>query len=370
MAHYVRSRRRDIRVIWLSSSPRACSQAKALGLECYLKYSLQGFYWSLRAKIFFITHHLFDVNPFVSGGAEVVQLWHGIPLKRIEFDALESPIGHWFLSAREPFGILLRRAHTFRKAWLVATSKESAEKLASGLQVPRERVWITGYPRNDCLFGRCRDTMTREEKEVFEDLQKLKKNDPDRWIGLYAPTFRWGGTDVISYLLRDPDKLAKLNEVLIRSNAYLFIKLHAWDSGAIGSAFTSGGEARSRVRFLTIPDVYPLLEHFDFLSTDYSSIFFDYLLLNRPILFFPYDLAEYQWTSRKFYYSYEEVTPGPKAYDFDQWLIELARIRASARHWEPARLAVRDRFFAHWDGNSSRRLLAQVEALLGLDEPA
>ena len=63
-------------------------------------------------------------------------------------------------------------------------------------------------------------------------------------------------------------------------------------------------------------DIYPFLKHVDLLITDYSSIYFDFLLLDRPIIFFCFDLEDYLAKNRDMYFEYNKVTPGDKARNY------------------------------------------------------
>ena len=65
-------------------------------------------------------------------------------------------------------------------------------------------------------------------------------------------------------------------------------------------------------------DPYVFLKMADVLITDYSSIYFDYLLLDRPIIFFDYDLKEYLNDSRELYFDYDEFTPGEKVSNYHE----------------------------------------------------
>ena len=70
-------------------------------------------------------------------------------------------------------------------------------------------------------------------------------------------------------------------------------------------------------------DMYPLFAKVDLLVTDYSSIFFDFLLTNKPVLFFPYDKVTYLTKDRSMYDDYDLVTPGYKAYNFEELYTKL-----------------------------------------------
>ena len=72
-------------------------------------------------------------------------------------------------------------------------------------------------------------------------------------------------------------------------------------------------------------DIYPFLTFTDFLITDYSSIYFDYLMLNREIIFIPYDFENYT-KNRELYFSYETITPGVKYSNFTDFISHLSSI--------------------------------------------
>ena len=72
--------------------------------------------------------------------------------------------------------------------------------------------------------------------------------------------------------------------------------------------------------FLNLPadtDIYSYLDLIDIVITDYSSIGFDFLLWDRPVIFFPYDLDYYKNHDRKLIFDYEKFTPGPKVYTIE-----------------------------------------------------
>jgi len=367
LADFVQRKLPQVRAVWFASRREACQNARAAGLECVHPYSLKGIYWALKAKVYFITHHLFDVNPYVSGGAEVVQLWHGLPLKKIEFDTVEEGPYRRFLLAQEPFGALYRRAHTFQKAWVVATSEETAKLFQSSFLVPRDRIWITGYPRTDPLFDP-HFTRLPEEESFLNQLETLKAKFPGARLGLYAPTFRWMGEGPVEYFLADRGRMAKLEAVLEAANLLLWVKLHPWEAERLQAAWPASGYRRVFAWPLGIKDPYAVLNGFDFLVTDYSSIYFDYLLTDRPMVFFAYDLEQYQKQSRELNFRYEEVTPGPRPKDFNAFLQVLSRLFEEDRRWQPERRRLRERFFAYRDGKSSARVAGRVLEVLGLED--
>jgi len=121
---------------------------------------------------------------------------------------------------------------------------------------------------------------------------------------LYAPTFRdTGGNAIADGAL----EIARLDAFAQRHQALILFKFHV-----SGDAMDQVRQARSILCHSSRSDVYPLFPLIDLMITDYSSIYFDYLFLDRPVVFFCYDLEKYQSRDRPLYFSYEEMTPGPK----------------------------------------------------------
>jgi CDP-glycerol glycerophosphotransferase (TagB/SpsB family) len=140
----------------------------------------------------------------------------------------------------------------------------------------------------------------------------------------------------------------------------LYCKLHPNDRAGLPDI-----SALSAIRILpSTVDPYPLLRHTHALISDYSSIFFDYLLLDRPVVFYPYDLDAYRTRSRGLYDDYDAVTPGPKAYDaaaLERLLVDLlSSYDAHVATHAQKRAAVRDRFFAYVDDGASARLFGAL----------
>ena len=83
----------------------------------------------------------------------------------------------------------------------------------------------------------------------------------------------------------------------------------------------------------------------DILISDYSSTYIDYLLLDRPLIFYNFDYEDYLQNDREMYYDYDEVTPGYKAATFDELMKELDSIAKDEDHFVEDRQRVRDLFY-------------------------
>ena len=132
---------------------------------------------------------------------------------------------------------------------------------------------------------------------------------------MYAPTFR----DTNRFNREIPLEWERLNDLLRKEDATFLIKLHRHDYSVVME------ESYSNIKILHNEcDVYPLFSDVDLLITDYSSIFFDFMLTKKPILFFPYDKEEYLSNDRSMYDDYNTVTPGRKVYTFAEIYTKLS----------------------------------------------
>jgi CDP-glycerol glycerophosphotransferase len=101
-------------------------------------------------------------------------------------------------------------------------------------------------------------------------------------------------------------------------------------------------------------DMYTLIKDVDILITDYSSIYFDYLLLRKPVILAPFDYKDYMASSRDFYFDYDTTIQGVRAYNWQ----ELSQIIREKRYYFPA-YALNALHF-HKDGQSTKRIVDAV----------
>ncbi|KTG08147.1 hypothetical protein AUR64_00800 [Haloprofundus marisrubri] len=322
--------RTDIRPVWVTKNRDIVRELQTHGYEAYHAFSPRGIWLQLRAGTVFLTHNLKDVNRFAVGGATLVMLWHGVPLKHVSWDAE---------LAERPRPVRALSRYLYDQYDLVTlTGSGARESFRTGFGLGDDHFAETGYPRTDVFFEEIPGaTLCTDETE----LRRVERLAADHDVWLYMPTFRENPA------ARAPNHVdfAALEELFAERDAYLVVKLHPKEELDTDlSAFEHLVELPPSV------DVYPLLAATDGLITDYSSVLFDYLLLDRPVVCYAYDLAAYR-AERGFYYDYDEVTPGPVAHEFDGVLaaLETALDGDDDDEFAAARRTVRERFF---DGDS------------------
>ncbi len=343
-------------ITWLARDSNELRQARELGLASVLRSSWQGFAHTLRAELVSVTHGLGDANRFGMRGAFIVQLWHGIPLKRIQLD---SPV---------TFGgtAVLRRVlrSQYRRSMrlirmLPAASEYSAARLRTAFGLPADRVIVTGDPRDDVLLAGTEESRRRAAQELLT--RTLGELGDSRLI-LYAPTWRDGE--------RDPGipsaaQWQTIADYLDTTDSLLVLRPHPHGVGD----YDGGPSVSPRIRMLTAAaqnDVTPVLPAIDLLVTDYSSIAYDFALTGRPIAFLAPDVARYEAT-RGLYEPYEQFSAGTAVDSWPELLALLAHLdessearRAFERHSE--HLAARCHSFR--DGLSAARVYTEILARL------
>ena len=111
-------------------------------------------------------------------------------------------------------------------------------------------------------------------------------------------------------------------------------------------------------------DIYKVLHTFSMLITDYSSIYFDYLLTNNPIIFTPFDKDNYLKKDREFYYSYDKITPGPHALNWKEVMHNIDNFLLNPALFQDERKLMKNKFHYFQDNESSHRVLKAIYDLL------
>lgn len=301
---YMNQLKKDkIRSIWITKDKKVLELLRFNNYEAYYCKSIKGMWYCLRAKVYLYDNYSKDISFVLSGGAKKINLWHGIPLKKInmdnKFDLVRHPRNNW-----EKFRWFLRRISDEKPSHYVLTTSEFLVPIFSSAFITKN-VLVSGYPRNDFIISNLiKNIYTKREEEFLNKIENFL-NSSNGKVVFYMPTFR--ESEIKFFDLMD---MIEFNKFLVSNNILFCVKLHP------KSKLNSKFELLSTNRLVVIEpniDPYIFLKHTDVLVTDYSSIYFDYLLLHKPIVFFNYDMEDYLSYSREMYFTYDEYTPGLKA---------------------------------------------------------
>lgn len=188
---------------------------------------------------------------------------------------------------------------------LIVTSDKIKDYYSEAFQMPVSKIKVLGLPRMDYYFE------NHDLDKLKSDFYKKYNISADKKIILYAPTFRDEEkyNNVFSYL-----DLEKFNSVL-GEEYVLALRLHPKIKNFYKDDISSQG------KYIDVSDFeseQELMLISDMLITDYSSIMIEYAILNRPIIFFTYDLEDYLANERGFYYDFKTTVPGPIVYSSDE----------------------------------------------------
>jgi len=347
--------------VWLVRDADEERAAAALGIPSLRRDSPRGFWATARARVLVVAYGLGDVNPYAVSGAFVVQLWHGIPLKRIGLDSpetLRSPVRVAEPLVRRLLG-LLYRASQRRIDVLPAASHLVRGRLESAFGLSHDRVVVTGEPRVDVLSaGTASERQDRAREVIAGAVGELPVR---RRLVLYAPTWRDGAADPAVPSAAD---WVRIVGALERHDATLLVRSHRLGAGEYVPPF-----ATDRVRPLgadVLADVTAALPGFDVLVTDYSSLAYDAGLVPLPVLYLAPDEAEYA-ARRGFYGRYADVAGDDPARSWADLVDQLDAVLGdpAARDARIARSeALSARVHAYRDGRNTRRLYDIVRARL------
>lgn len=262
------------------------------------KKSLKGIFLYLRAKHVFYTHGIFESVHICQTPNKMINLWHGMPLKRIG------------LMDGKPLGYMHNLQYT------IATSPLFQRIMADSFGVDCDHVLLTGQPRCD-LFNLSTD---------FFETNAIKEGDY-KSIGVWMPTYR---NSIVKNEIRqdgtfkdgciafmDEVAMERLNKTLVEDNHLLIIKLHPMDALQLYDF-----NDYSNIKIIKQKDfhsqLYPFLSKCDYLLTDFSSVWVDYELCRKPIGFIIDDLECYTQSRGLTIDNFSEIIPGVIIKDYEE----------------------------------------------------
>ncbi|WP_409290559.1 CDP-glycerol glycerophosphotransferase family protein [Peribacillus sp. SCS-37] len=263
-------------------------------------------------------------------GAELIQLWHAVgAFKTFGYSRAGKPGGPSLES---------KNHRNYTKA--IVSSQEVAEHYAEGFGIPLDRVVATGIPRTDIFFNES------YKEQVVDRLHREFPYLRDKKVILFAPTFRGNGQQTAFY----PTEVLNIDSLYneLKDDYVFLFKMHPfvkdfWEIPEEYEGFFHD--------FTSYREINDLLFAADILITDYSSVCFEFALLDKPMLFFAPDVEEYI-EHRDFYYNYYEFIPGPLVRTTGELIstiqngqFRMDRVDSFIKH-----------FFDHMDGQSSRRV--------------
>ncbi len=276
----------------------------------------------------------------------MINLWHGIPMKSMAYMEGEG------------------KDHSpgeFNEDYLITSSKLESNLMAACRHTEYKKHRILGSPRNDYLLSPLKD---------LGSLNFIKKY---KSVIIYVPTFREGYLDRIegknfgnlfNFKYLDENRLINY---LKSNNVLLVLKYHPFEEKQKKHKHS----LCDNIFYLTNDilktnnlDLYEFLPHTNLLITDYSSIYLDYLLLDKPIIFTPVDLEDYRENRGLLLEPYEYWTPGPRCIEQEILQDEILKSLNNPDYYKKEREEMRKIFHKFKDGKSTERVIELIEEIL------
>ncbi len=268
--------------------------------------------------------------------SDLVQLWHGCgAFKKFGYSVIDGKFG---ASQRAKTRYPVHTNYTLA----TVSSEEVVPHFEEAMNLKnRGIVCATGVSRTDIFYDKAFTESSRNK------LRRILPETENKKVILYAPTFRGNVETAVA-----PDKLniAKMQESL--SDEYVLIIKHhplVKERPAITDRFAYDFSDKMSIEELICVS--------DICISDYSSLIYEYSLLEKPMIFFAYDLEEY-FDERGFYYDYDELTPGPVFKTTEEIIGYINYIESNFDKNKVA--SFREKFMSACDGNATERIISKI----------
>ncbi|MEZ9551547.1 CDP-glycerol glycerophosphotransferase family protein [Vibrio breoganii] len=313
----------------VNDAQRRSELKEKLGDHFIESKSLKGIFYILSSKTWITSSLETPIGGFgLALNRTVLHLSHGAPVKAIGLSAKQLPFKKklYYSLIKHNFSHFVSTAKPFDDAWIKCLGVNSNNIVRAPL---------------------CRNiSMIEQNKAAFFE---GNNGDGKHKRILYAPTWR-PYEETVLFPFSDFD-IEKLERYLSSQKAILYLRLHPNFEKDIDKNLLS--DKVKVLRKQDIDDINEVLHYFDMLITDYSSIYVDYLLLNRPIVFLPYDFQKYKNTVG-FSIDYWKYSPGLKPTSFDEFLSALGTYLKDPRIDEDQRCLVNDELNPYSEGFVTR----------------
>jgi CDP-glycerol glycerophosphotransferase (TagB/SpsB family) len=291
---------------------------------CLLSYIPQTYHLNT-SKVVIIDSNNFPIsNCRKKSKTKVIQLWHAC-------------------GAIKKFGYDVNRKYEIRNYdYIFAAGKDCKDIFSRAFKMDEDKILPTGVAQTDFLFN---------EEKLSSLRNGMLKNYPQikgKRVVLYAPTFRGDGAVNTEYVNIDLERIQeKLGEEYV-----VMYKLHP---SLINTSLCNN----EKVINVNNRDLYRVFSVADILITDYSSIVFDFSILEKPMIFYTPDLKEYK-EERGFYYDYESFVPGPVCFN-EEAVVEA--IKNNNFNMDKVK-KLKEGFFDYKDGESTSRIVDHIEDII------
>lgn len=294
----------DIKAIWIYKDKKLEPFFSKNEMRSYYYKSFYGILYQLLASKVFVSHSISsDLNPLaISLNTQRIQLWHGVPLKKIMYD---NPAECKWWNKNIVYKLLTNNFYTY----VLSPSPLFNDIFSSAFDVSTKKIIDSGYPRNDVFTA----------SKIKIDNEKLKV--------IYMPTYR-SSMQSRDSLFSEKYKFdfERLERILKENMIELTIRVHP--ANLPPEELLKKLKKSESIFLSSTDDIYEEINNYDCLISDYSSILFDFAITKKTIIFSAFDLKEYLSEERGMYHPYQDISGGNEAKNWDDVLRKILLLKA------------------------------------------
>jgi len=338
----------DFHFIWSFKTPGKYSEVADNERIILVKHGSMGYYRAFRQAKWWVVNDLIPPTINKRTNQVMLQCWHGTPLKRLRADIIENT-----LNATNSYSDFLRMNKHDIPRWdhLISPSEYASTMFTSAFELKKYHktniLAEVGYPRNETLFS--------PDQEHLDDIRRDLGLPSDKKILLYAPTWRDDLYDLKRGFYYQPSVDFDALQRALSDDYVLLFRAHCYNK----EHFDFNRYEGFVYDVSAIDSINALYLLSDILITDYSSVFFDYANLERPVIFFMYDRAHYERELRGFYLSLAEL-PGDIVTTEDEVIAILNNLSGYSQRWKAALSEFRRKYAPLDDHSPTQAIINQV----------
>ena len=281
---YINKYHKEFEPIWITKSEQVYSYLREKKFKVFYSNSLRGIFYALIANWHIFNFVENDINKSITTYSKCILLWHGVLPKKVnKIDHKINYINNFIFKKIKKF--------------FLYPNRELAQNLLNRFPKYKYELIISNLPRNIILENEDDLHHTQNELDLIQKINKSKKK-----IYGYFPTWRQDGLEIFRDV-KDLSLFDKLNSTLEKNNALILLKKHMNSEKKDGDRRYNPDienlmrKLKSLDNFVFVDyetDLNSILFKCDYLITDYSGVVFDYLLLNKPIIFYIPDYESFR----------------------------------------------------------------------------
>jgi len=327
---------------WITKDKKMFKKLKKTYSNILYSYSIKGFIYIIRSKYYILNVNTQDFYPGlkIPNNRIIIQTFHGFPTKSFCKSASE-------FYTQKDIQMQIEDSFNPNNMYIITAGKYEDEAFHNNCDFPYDRMLKIGHPRNDRL---------KEHEKIRLDNKWKIVTDNSTKIVCYCPTWRENGN--FKLFPFSDSNLEEFNKVLQENNILLIVKLHP----LYGKMDQKLGDY-SNICLYSYEwnlDNVELFSIIDLLITDYSSIYCDYLLTNKPVAFIQYDYEEYIKT-RPLSTEREILFPGPYINSFYEFKEEILKLLNDKEYYKEEREKALKLFYEYYEFDAGKKVVEFIE---------